>query len=113
MHLPTQLLQYGADVHYVNAKLYTSGNTPVHDATRKQHEAMCELLMHYGASPFISNTAGRTCMDEAVAEGGANLLRRFEQSAIWRGTVAVKVGRRMQRCTHTLGALLLLGRGQA
>ncbi len=54
-------------------------------------QALAELLLQFGASPFQANGAGRTCMDEAVLEGAGNLLRRFEQLALWRGDVAVKV----------------------
>ncbi len=71
---------------------------------------MAELLLSRRASPFQSDGSGRTCMDEAVLEGAGNLLRRFEQLCIWKGTVAVKVSdplsphsAPLQRChTHVL-----------
>lgn len=87
-----KLLECGADVHYINTKELKSG-TALHEATSHRHEAMAELLLTYGANPFMCNGLGRTCMDQAVMEESGNLLRRFEQMAKWKGTVAVKVNK--------------------
>jgi ankyrin repeat protein len=48
-----QLLQVGANVHHANLK--PDGGSALHEAVAHKHEAVVELLLRNGASPFVEN----------------------------------------------------------
>ena len=54
MHMHTQLLQAGCDVHYVNRMPDARGNA-LHEAAHKDADAMVALLLQYGACPWVAN----------------------------------------------------------
>mmetsp|Transcript_8973 Transcript_8973/g.19205 ORF Transcript_8973/g.19205 Transcript_8973/m.19205 type:complete len:546 (+) Transcript_8973:118-1755(+) len=83
------LLQNGADVNFMNIK-EDKGGTALHEAASRRNEAMVELLLQYGANPFMANPSGATAMDLAVLAGAGNIIRRFEQQALFVGSVDMK-----------------------
>lgn len=51
------LLQYGANLHHVNAK--ADGGSALHEAVAHRHEAVVELLLAAGGNPFVENAKAR------------------------------------------------------
>ncbi|KAI3426006.1 hypothetical protein D9Q98_007974 [Chlorella vulgaris] len=83
------LLQVGANVHHANLK--PDGGSALHEAVAHKHEAVVELLLRNGASPFVENCKGLTAMDIACSTKNVPLLRRLEQCAPFAGWLLVKV----------------------
>jgi hypothetical protein len=54
-----QLLDSGANVHFVNQALEARGGSALHEAARNRNEQMADLLLAHGAYPFQLNPAGR------------------------------------------------------
>lgn len=46
------------------------GNTALHEAARRGHQVLVELLLRGGASPSLSNKSQRTPLDSAYEMGG-------------------------------------------
>ncbi|GFH19834.1 ANK_REP_REGION domain-containing protein, partial [Haematococcus lacustris] len=65
------LLQHGASVHFMNCLAEAKGGTALHEAARNgaTHAPVCELLLAYGANPFVANPVGRTPLEEAMLAG--------------------------------------------
>lgn len=51
-----QLLQHGANVHYVTN--LPEASTALHEAVQRSHDGMVELLLRYGANAFLENGRG-------------------------------------------------------
>ncbi len=85
-HLVLQLLELGADVSVQTSR--PNSGTPLHDAVYQRHEAMVELLLQYGANPFVENFHSRTAMDLAVSSGNVAVIRALESKAIFHGGAA-------------------------
>eukprot|EP00798_Chlamydomonas_sp_ICE-L_P010320 gene10320-8251_t len=90
------LLANSADVHHINPSKSSEG-TALHEATKRGHEAMVEVLLQAGADPFVCNSQKRAAIDLAVSEGQANILQRFTPHALGSGSISIK-------CT-TLGGM--------
>ncbi|KAL6745492.1 hypothetical protein V8C86DRAFT_2977238 [Haematococcus lacustris] len=90
------LLQHGANVHFMNCQAGVHSGTALHEAARngKTHAPICELLLAYGAGPFVDNPVGRTPLDEAILAGSFMIMNKMRQKALWLGRVAIKVGGR-------------------
>ncbi|KAJ9532557.1 hypothetical protein QJQ45_010637 [Haematococcus lacustris] len=88
------LLQHGACVLCMTRLAEAKGGTALHEAARNgdTHASVCELLLRYGANPFLTNTAGRTPLDEAMLAGSFTIMDRMRWKAMWLGMVAIKVG---------------------
>nr|BCL66252.1 hypothetical protein [Volvox reticuliferus] len=84
-----QLIQLGADVHYINPS-HDSAGSALHEAAIRRHEETVKLLLAAGASPFTANAAGRTALDEAVLSGHTGVVRTIEKYAEFSGMVAFK-----------------------
>eukprot|EP00798_Chlamydomonas_sp_ICE-L_P010786 gene10786-16931_t len=76
------LLERGAHVNYVNSTIGSNGSA-LHEATKKGHKSMVELLVQHGASPFCCNDGHRTATDIAMMEGHADILHFFFSKAFW------------------------------
>lgn len=86
-----QLLEQGADVHYVSPKRQYGGSA-LHEAVQNNHEAVADLLLQHRADPFVENCSGYTAMDLAVAANHITLTRKLERCALFAGLVNMKVG---------------------
>jgi ankyrin repeat protein len=53
-----QLVRNGANVHHVSGR--PDGTTALHESVARGHERIADLLLHYGASPFLENGRGAT-----------------------------------------------------
>lgn len=51
-----QLARNGANVHHVTGR--PDGTTALHECVARGHERVADLLLHYGASPFLENARG-------------------------------------------------------
>ena len=51
-----QLLQHGANVHYVSN--LPEASTALHEAVQRSHDGVLELLLRYGANAFLENGRG-------------------------------------------------------
>lgn len=56
LDLDLQLLQHGANVHYVTN--LPEASTALHEAVQRSHDGMVELLLRYGANAFLENGRG-------------------------------------------------------
>jgi hypothetical protein len=65
----------------------------LHEAVARRHAAAIDVLLAAGASPFVENGRGYTAMDLGCSTKAAELLRRMEVGALWRGWVLQKVPR--------------------
>lgn len=57
--LLVQLARNGASVHHVSGR--PDGTTALHECVARGHERVVDLLLHYGASPFLENARGESC----------------------------------------------------
>ncbi len=53
-----QLLQHGANVHYVTN--LPEASTALHEAVQRSHDGIVDLLLRYGANAFLENGRGRS-----------------------------------------------------
>ncbi len=51
-----QLARHGANVHHVS--LRPDGTTALHECVARGHDRVADLLLNYGASPFLENGRG-------------------------------------------------------
>ncbi|KAL6745632.1 ankyrin repeat-containing domain protein [Haematococcus lacustris] len=88
-----QLLEHGASVHFMNYLAEAKGDTALHEAARNgdTHAPVCDLLLRYGANPFLANSVGRTPLEEAMQAGSFEIMDKMREKALWLGMVAVKV----------------------
>jgi ankyrin repeat protein len=57
-----QLARNGANVHHVSNR--PDGTTALHECVARGHERVADLLLHYGASPFLENARGKSISPE-------------------------------------------------
>eukprot|EP00884_Botryococcus_braunii_P019148 jgi/Botrbrau1/5917/Bobra.0366s0091.2 len=87
------LLQNGANVNHVGAKPDCS--TALHEAVSRGYNKVVDLLLQYGASPFMENGRSLTAVDLAINLRSAALVRRLETRAPFYGLMMVKVPKYM------------------
>lgn len=63
------LCENGASVNALNAK----GETPLHDAVRRNHDGVVRNLLLHGADPSIKDANGVDCFQLATKMGSAVL----------------------------------------
>jgi hypothetical protein len=51
-----QLARHGANVHHVTPR--PDGTTALHECVARGHDRVADLLLNYGASPFLENGRG-------------------------------------------------------
>ncbi|KAL6745125.1 ankyrin repeat-containing domain protein [Haematococcus lacustris] len=92
-HCVQLLLEHGASVHFMNYLAEAKGDTALHEAARNgdTHAPVCDLLLRYGANPFLANSVGRTPLEEAMQAGSFEIMDKMREKALWLGMVAVKV----------------------
>jgi hypothetical protein len=71
----------------------SDSGSALHEAAARRHAAALDVLLEAGASPFVENGRGYTAMDLGCSTKAAELLRRMEAGALWRGWVLQKVPR--------------------
>lgn len=71
------LLLYGADVNMRNRK----GETPLHDAARKNREDVARVLLSAGADITLQDNAGKTPLQVAHEQGAAEVAAILERAA--------------------------------
>lgn len=59
-----QLATNGANVHHVTGR--PDGTTALHECVARGHERVADLLLHYGASPFLENARGASSAGNAA-----------------------------------------------
>ncbi|TNN00739.1 hypothetical protein fugu_011985 [Takifugu bimaculatus] len=81
LHLASQNshIQSNALVNVANLQ----GNTALHEAARRGHQVLVELLLRGGASPSLSNKSQKTPLDCAYEMGGKNteILRALQKAS--------------------------------
>ena len=87
-----QLLQHGASVHHTSR---VEGDTALHECVAKGHLKAADLLLQYGANPFMENAKGLTAVDLAINEGNTALLRVLESRARFVGLLNMKCSKFM------------------
>lgn len=56
------------------------------------HSHRAPALEQAGANPFLANPDGLTAYEEASVRGRNKLMKRMEESALFSGSVGIKVG---------------------
>ena len=52
-----QLARHGANVHHVSVR--PDGTTALHECVARGYDRIADLLLNYGASPFLENGRGK------------------------------------------------------
>ena len=52
-----QLTRHGANVHHVSVR--PDGTTALHECVARGYDRIADLLLNYGASPFLENGRGK------------------------------------------------------
>lgn len=111
-------MRNGANVHHVSGR--PDGTTALHECVARGHERIADLLLHYGASPFLENgrgasplcqtsssvallaallnlegmlwkSAGLTAVDVAINCRNVALVRKLELRSLFQAMLLMKV----------------------
>ncbi|CAL8467857.1 g7395 [Coccomyxa elongata] len=83
------LARNGANVHHVTGR--PDGTTALHECVARGHERVADLLLHYGASPFLENARGLTAIDVAINNRNVAMVRKLEARAQLQAMLLMKV----------------------
>ncbi|KAK9909290.1 hypothetical protein WJX75_000074 [Coccomyxa subellipsoidea] len=83
------LARNGANVHHVSNR--PDGTTALHECVARGHERVADLLLHYGASPFLENARGLTAIDVAINNRNVAMVRKLETRAPFQAMLLMKV----------------------
>lgn len=71
------LLRHKANVQHTSRR--PEGGTALHEAVNRQcNKRIVDLLLRYGASPFVENISRLTALDYAIVRRDSGLVRRLE-----------------------------------
>lgn len=74
-HIVEMLADHGADLNHTRF-----GETALMKASRRDHLAIAQSLIHRGADLHIKNRVGQTALDIALKEGGEEIARLLRQA---------------------------------
>lgn len=80
------LLDRGVDIHYQAP----SCGSALHVAAARKHDEMVEVLLRYGADPFIANLKGSTALELAVLAGSESVVSKFHAKSLFSGEVEMQ-----------------------
>ena len=66
-HARVQLARHGANVHHVSVR--PDGTTALHECVARGHDRIADLLLNYGASPFLENGRGKPQLMDGPSSG--------------------------------------------
>ncbi|KAG1662279.1 hypothetical protein FOA52_002168 [Chlamydomonas sp. UWO 241] len=91
VHAAALLLSNGADVtsQPPTCKAGKHG-TALHEAAARCHVDLANMLLSYGANPFLANAGGVTPVEAAKLAGSARIVEAFYARARWRGELLVR-----------------------
>ena len=80
------LLERGVDVSYQAP----SCGSALHVAAARKHDEMVEMLLKYGADPFVANLKGSTAIELAVLAGSEPIVSKFHSRSLFSGEVEMQ-----------------------